>query len=121
MSGQNSIFGAAGYGGTSAIPSGTAFFRVTRISHGINIDYNEEESANLHTLYLDRQIDDNFSVTILCIGHQEYENAVQWFEGYGSFVTNPTNSSVSPMAVPGDGFLSVRFRFSHPSFSSSGT
>jgi hypothetical protein len=99
VSGQNSIFGASGFAGTSSLQSGTAFFRVTRISHGINIDYNEEEAASLHTLYLDRQIDDNFSVTILCVGHAEYEQAVQWFEAYGAFVTSPTNSAISPMAV----------------------
>lgn len=99
MAGENSIFGASGFGGTTAIPGGVAFFRVTRVSHGINIDYNEEEQATLHTLYLDRQIDDNFSVTILCVGHNEYENAVQWFEAYGSFVTNADNSNISPMSV----------------------
>ena len=99
MAGENSLFAAYGFQGTSGIPGGAATFRVNEITYGIAMDYNEKESATQRTIYFQRLLQDNFTVSLIFHGWDEYNQASSWFNAYSTFISDPTNSTVNPMAV----------------------
>jgi hypothetical protein len=99
MAGENSLFAAYGFQGTSGIPGGAATFRVNAITYGIAMDYNEKESATQRTIYFQRLLQDNFAIELVFHGWDEYNQASSWFNAYSTFISDPTNSTVNPMAV----------------------
>jgi hypothetical protein len=99
MAGENSLFAAYGFGGTPAIPGAAASFRVMTMSYGLEMYYVETEGRAQRTIYFQHVVEDNFTVKLGFNGWQQYNDAATWFSAYSIFATDPTNSTVNPMAV----------------------
>ncbi len=99
MAGENSLFAAYGFTGTAAIPGGGASFRVMTMSYGMEMMYNQKQSRAQRTIYFRHFVDDNFSVRLGFNGWEQYNAAADWFVAYGSFITDPSTTTVNPMAV----------------------
>jgi hypothetical protein len=99
MSGENCTFSAPGFSGTTALPSSSVSFWVVNIWYGIEMDYVEKESRTNRTVYFSDRLDDNFEVSLIFKNYDDYYNAATWFQYYGTVMSSPANSTVSPMKV----------------------
>jgi hypothetical protein len=74
-------------------------FKVNSVSYGIQMNYSERESRVNRTVYFSDRLDDNFALTIQFSNYTDYVNGANWFQYYGTVVSSPNNTLVSPMTV----------------------